>query len=110
MRYSSVMPARAHTSAEATKHDIASKPQARNADTTSEPARPGRKRDASRDAAILEAALDVLVETGFEAMTIEMVAERARAGKGTVYRRWSTKTELVLTAVACLRKTGAADD
>lgn len=70
--------------------------------TSAVSSRPGRKRDASRDRVILEAAIEVLVEYGFEAMTVEMVAERARAGKGTVYRRWSTKGELVVAAIACL--------
>lgn len=63
----------------------------------------GRKRDHTRDAEILAAALDVLAETGYDGMTIDMVAARARAGKATVYRRWSSKAELVIDAVACLK-------
>ncbi|CDR13346.1 TetR/AcrR family transcriptional regulator [Streptomyces iranensis] len=65
----------------------------------------GRKRDHTRDAEILEAALDVLAETGYEAMTIDMVATRAKAGKATIYRRWDTKGHLVLDAVASLKDT-----
>lgn len=65
--------------------------------------RPGRKRDASRDAAILDAAVEVLAEVGYDGMTIDMVAARAKAGKATLYRRWSSKDELVLDAVACLK-------
>jgi AcrR family transcriptional regulator len=64
----------------------------------------GRKRDHTRDAAILNAALDVLAEAGYEGFTIDMVAVRARAGKATVYRRWSTKAELVLDAIAHLKR------
>lgn len=76
---------------------------------TSTPApRLGRKRDLSRDPEILEAALDVLAETGFERMTIDEVAARARAGKATLYRRWPSKAELVIDAIACLKK-GAYD-
>jgi AcrR family transcriptional regulator len=63
----------------------------------------GRKRDHTRDPEILEAALDVLAETGYDGMTIDMVASRAKAGKATLYRRWSSKPELVLDAVACLK-------
>ena len=63
----------------------------------------GRKRDHTRDPEILEAALDVLAETGYDGMTIDMVATRARAGKATLYRRWPSKSELVLDAVACLK-------
>jgi AcrR family transcriptional regulator len=63
----------------------------------------GRKRDHSRDADILEAALDVLAETGYDGMTIDQVAARARAGKATLYRRWSSKSELVIDAVACMK-------
>lgn len=63
----------------------------------------GRKRDLTRDPEILEAALDVLSEIGYERMTVDMVAARAKAGKATVYRRWPSKAELVLDAVACLK-------
>ena len=72
------------------------------------PARPGRKRDHSRDPEILRCTIDVLAETGFEGMTIEMVAARAKAGKATLYRRWASKGELVVDAVACLKQ-GALD-
>jgi AcrR family transcriptional regulator len=63
----------------------------------------GRKRDHTRDPEILEAALDVLAETGYDGMTIDMVAARAKAGKATLYRRWSSKGELVIEAVACMK-------
>ena len=64
--------------------------------------RVGRKRDHSRDAAILDAALAVLAESGYDGMTIDMVAARAGAARATVYRRWATKEDLVLAAVARL--------
>jgi AcrR family transcriptional regulator len=63
----------------------------------------GRPLDLSRDADILDAALDVLAEEGFDGMTIDMVAARAKAGKATLYRRWPSKTELVVDAVACMK-------
>lgn len=62
----------------------------------------GRPRDRTRDPVILEAALDVLAEVGYEAMTIEMVAARAKAGKATLYRRWPSKAHLVVDAVASI--------
>jgi AcrR family transcriptional regulator len=64
----------------------------------------GRKRDHTRDPEILDAALEVLAETGYDGMTIDMVAARAKAGKATLYRRWSSKGELVIDAVACMKK------
>jgi AcrR family transcriptional regulator len=66
----------------------------------------GRPMDATRDADILDAALDVLAEEGYDGMTVDMVAARAKAGKATLYRRWPSKTELVLDAVACMKKPG----
>ncbi|WP_213814250.1 TetR/AcrR family transcriptional regulator [Glaciihabitans sp. dw_435] len=75
---------------------------------TDAPVKLGRKRDHSRDPEIMDAALDVLAETGYDGMTIDMVAARAKAGKATVYRRWSSKADLVIDAVACMKK-GAND-
>ena len=63
----------------------------------------GRRRDHTRDPEILAAAIDVLAETGFDGMTIDMVAARAKAGKATLYRRWPSKAELVLDAVVCMK-------
>jgi AcrR family transcriptional regulator len=72
-------------------------------DSVQDKPRLGRKRDHTRDPEILEAALDVLAETGYDGMTIDMVAARAKAGKATLYRRWASKPELVLDAVACMK-------
>ncbi len=72
--------------------------------TETAPAKLGRKRDHTRDPEILEAALDVLAETGYDGMTVDMVATRAKAGKATLYRRWPSKAELVIDAVACMKQ------
>lgn len=64
------------------------------------PIKAGRKRDPSRDVAILEATLDVLASSGYANLTVGKVATAAGAGKATVYRRWQTKTDLVLEAIA----------
>ncbi|MDF5755180.1 TetR/AcrR family transcriptional regulator [Spongiactinospora sp. TRM90649] len=59
----------------------------------------GRPRDPETDAAILRAALDLFVEHGVEGTSMEQVAKRAGVGKLTVYRRWSSKEELIAQAV-----------
>ncbi len=63
----------------------------------------GRKRDPKRDIVILDAAIEVLTEFGYSGMTMDMVASRAKAGKATVYRRWKSKAELVVDAIAHLK-------
>ncbi|PPF80576.1 TetR family transcriptional regulator [Subtercola sp. Z020] len=73
-------------------------------ETTDSAPKLGRKRDHTRDPEILDAALEVLAETGYDGMTIDMVAARAKAGKATLYRRWPSKAELVIDAVACMKK------
>ncbi|WP_458042114.1 MULTISPECIES: TetR/AcrR family transcriptional regulator [Bacteria] len=72
--------------------------------------RPGRKRDHSRDPEILQAAIDILAEEGFDGMTIDMVATRAKAGKATLYRRWPSKAELVLDAIGCMKAADLSPD
>ncbi|GAA4667930.1 TetR/AcrR family transcriptional regulator [Frondihabitans cladoniiphilus] len=67
--------------------------------STEHPARSGRRRDPSVDDRVLAAALDLLVDGGFEAMTMEAVASRAGTGKAGIYRRWGTKQVLVVDAV-----------
>lgn len=62
----------------------------------------GRPRNASIDAAVLRATQDLLVERGLSGMTVGAVARAAGSGKAAVYRRWSSKTELVVAAVRAL--------
>jgi AcrR family transcriptional regulator len=66
----------------------------------SEGRRGGRSRDVSRDDALRRAALDLVTEIGYDRVTMDAVAARAGAGKATVYRRWSSKAELVGDALA----------
>jgi len=47
---------------------------------------------------VLEAADDLLVEKGFAQLTIEGIAQRAGVAKQTIYRWWSSKTEILLDA------------
>lgn len=62
-----------------------------------------RQLDSSRDVVILRAALEGLAERGYDRLTMDDVAARAHAGKGALYRRWSTKAELVTAAIAAWR-------
>ncbi|MCX4099248.1 TetR/AcrR family transcriptional regulator [Nocardia sp. alder85J] len=62
-------------------------------------ARTGRPRDRAREAEILACALELLGEVGYDGLTFEAVARRARASKATLYRRWETKRDMVVAAV-----------
>src|SRR4051812_39035190 len=63
---------------------------------------PGRPRSAEADEAILRAALELLAEDGYRALTMERVRERSGVGKATIYRRYGSKEELVSAAIAHL--------
>ncbi len=55
--------------------------------------------DRSRDPAILNAALALLSEHGYEATNMNDVAARAGVGKAAIYRRWSSKAALITDAL-----------
>ena len=59
------------------------------------PSAAGRPRDPRIDAAILRATTDLLVEIGYSNLTMAAVADRAGTTKTALYRRWSSKAELV---------------
>jgi len=61
--------------------------------------RAGRPRDPQVDAAIHAATLELLVADGYQATTIQAVARRAGVSAPSIYRRWSSKAELVEAAV-----------
>lgn len=52
-----------------------------------------------RAAAILDATLQLLSEVGYDDLTIDGVAARARSSKTTIYRRWVDKSALVCAAL-----------
>ncbi len=62
----------------------------------------GRPRSERVHRAILDAALDLLAESGFSGLTVEGVASRAGVGKATIYRRWPSKLQLVIEAFSRL--------
>jgi AcrR family transcriptional regulator len=51
-----------------------------------------------RETELLAVTLQLLQEHGYDRLTVDAVAARARASKATVYRRWPSKAELVLAA------------
>ncbi|QRN80287.1 MAG: TetR/AcrR family transcriptional regulator [Nocardiopsis sp. BM-2018] len=57
----------------------------------------GRRPDPAVDEAVRRAAVELLLERGFE-LTFDEVAERAGVGRTSVFRRYATKQELVLSA------------
>lgn len=59
--------------------------------------RGGRRPDPAVDEAVRRAAVELLLERGFE-LTFDEVAERAGVGRTSVFRRYATKQELLLTA------------
>ena len=67
--------------------------------------------EGEREREILEATLMVLGEVGYDLLTMDAVATRAKASKATLYRRWKSKPELVVAAVmAGHRGAGAVPD
>lgn len=72
----------------------------RSTDAENGPRHHGNRHGRSEQArlAVLEAADGLLVEKGFAAVTMEGIATRAGVAKQTVYRWWSTKTEVLLDA------------
>jgi AcrR family transcriptional regulator len=59
----------------------------------------GRPRDPEADGRILEAAAALMLAHGFDNMTVDDVASRAKVGKATVYRRWAKKEDLAVAAM-----------
>ncbi len=56
----------------------------------------GRPRCAETKNAILTASYDLLLENGFEAVTVEKIAERASVSKATIYKWWPNKAAVVM--------------
>jgi AcrR family transcriptional regulator len=57
--------------------------------------RRGRPRNPDLDGRALEAARELLVERGFDATSIQAVAERSGVHASAIYRRWSSRIELI---------------
>jgi AcrR family transcriptional regulator len=63
-------------------------------------------RGEAREQAILDAALDLLGEVGYDRMSMDGLAARAQASKATIYRRWPGKAQVVVEAI---RRRGCPD-
>jgi AcrR family transcriptional regulator len=59
----------------------------------------GRPRDSKIDAAIIAATRELLLETGYPALTLSAIASRAGTTTAAIYRRWSGKAQLVHEAI-----------
>jgi len=56
-------------------------------------------RGTARQEAILHAVVELVAEHGYEAVSMDAIAARARASKMTIYRHWRSKPELVVAAL-----------
>jgi len=61
--------------------------------------RQGSRRDPSIDTAVLAATRRLLVERGYAATTIDLIATTADVSRPAVYRRWRSKSQLVHEAL-----------
>lgn len=67
--------------------------------TASKEPKAGRPRDARLDAAILQATVELLEEHGYFDVSLAAIADRAGTTTPAIYRRWSSKADLVVQAV-----------
>ena len=63
----------------------------------------GRPRSAAAERRIRDAALALLAERGIGGFSVEAVAVRAGVAKTTIYRRWPTKEEMIVSVVTELK-------
>lgn len=59
----------------------------------------GRPRDPDRHRAVLAATVELLIEDGYEAVTLAAVARRAGVGRPLLYQWWGSKAALVQEAL-----------
>lgn len=59
----------------------------------------GRPRDPGIDARVLEATRALLADRGFDATTVQSIAERSGVHASAIYRRWPTRTDIIEQAV-----------
>src|SRR4051794_29128870 len=62
--------------------------------TNMDPVRRGRRNDPRLDRTLIDAAIEVLNESGYAAFTTTAVARRAGASTASLYRRWPSKQAL----------------
>lgn len=59
--------------------------------------------EGDREQEILDAAMTVLAEVGYDRLTMDAVASAAKASKATLYRRWTDKANLVVDALISVK-------
>jgi len=59
------------------------------------------RRGAGRRTAICEAVCELLAKVGYDRMTMDAIANQAKASKATIYRMWPDKPQLVAEALKC---------
>src|SRR5215471_65395 len=67
------------------------------------PAR-GRPRSTSADLAILHATIEILLQDGYDGLTMAGVAQRAGVSTATLYRRYESKVDLVVGCITTLKE------
>jgi AcrR family transcriptional regulator len=70
----------------------------------------GRPRSPAVDQALIRATLAILEEEGYARLSMAGVAKRAGVSGTTLYRRWSSKEELVGASLVSLRRTSECPD
>lgn len=70
---------------------------------------PGRPKDLSKAAAILEAAKRLFVEHGFDGVSMDQIAASAGVSKLTVYNHYGDKDKLFAEAARCFCEQGVPD-
>lgn len=66
--------------------------------------------EGEREDEILEATIELILEVGYDRLTMDAVAKRARASKATLYRRWESKASLVVDAMVKAKSSPHMED
>lgn len=72
--------------------------------------KPRPRVEGEREDEILEACVELILEVGYDRLTMDAVAKRARASKATLYRRWESKASLVVDAMAKAKSAPHTED
>jgi AcrR family transcriptional regulator len=74
-----------------------------------EGSRRGRPRLESADRAIFAAAAELIAERGYDGFSMAAVADRAGVAKTTMYRRWPTRSHLILETLTSVVRVSILD-
>ncbi|MEV0079995.1 TetR/AcrR family transcriptional regulator [Nocardia neocaledoniensis] len=70
----------------------------------------GRPRESRVDASIAAAVGAVIAERGYSGLTVDLVAQHAGIGKAAIYRRYSTKQEMIFAILLHTLQEAPPDD